>query len=62
MAKETKIEVSCVFDGGPDVSDVFVSLIAERIKRGKEGAADPEDMWYDEDEVQTSHCPSGECA
>ncbi len=59
MAKETRIEVSCVFDGEEDATDVFVSLIAEKYKRAKQFTAEPEDLCYDGSDVPDSHCPSG---
>ena len=59
MAKnKTKIEVTTVFDGELDASDVFVSLIAQKYGRTntKEYL-----LKYNEDEVQQSRIPSGLC-
>ena len=64
MAKnKTKIEVTTVFDGELDATDVFVSLIAQKYGKinAKEYLAKKKDMKYNKDEVQKSRIPSGLC-
>jgi len=64
MAKnKTKIEVTTVFDGELDATDVFVSLIAQKYGKTntKEYLAKKKDMKYNKDEVQKSRIPSGLC-
>ena len=56
MAKnKTKIEVTTVFDGELDATDVFVSLISQKYGKTttKEYLAKRKDMSYNEDEVNT---------
>ena len=62
MAKnKTKIEVTTVFDGELDATDVFVSLISQKYGKTntKEYLAKKKDISYNEDEVQKSQIPSG---
>ena len=57
MAKnKTKIEVTTVFDGELDATDVFVSLISQKYGKTntKEYLAKKKDLKYNEDEVQKS--------
>ena len=64
MAKnKTKIEVTTVFDGELDATDVFVSLIAQKYsqRNDKEYLAKKKELKYNEDEVQKSQIPSGLC-
>ena len=64
MAKnKTKIEVTTVFDGELDATDVFVSLISQKYGKTntKEYLAKKKDLKYNEDEVQQSQIPSGLC-
>ena len=55
MAK-TKLEVVSIFDGTQDATDVFVSLIAEKIMctKKQEILANTEYPWYNEREVPTT--------
>ena len=61
--KKTKMEVTTVFDGELDATDVFVSLISHKDGKTniKEDLAKKKDMEYNEDEVQKSQIPSGLC-
>ena len=62
MAKnKTKIEVTTVFDGELDATDVFVSLISQKYSKTntKEYLAKKKELKYNEDEVQKSRIPSG---
>ena len=64
MAKnKTKIEVTTVFDGELDATDVFVSLISQKYGKTntKEYLAKKKDLKYNEDEGQQSQIPSGLC-
>ena len=64
MAKnKTKIEVTTVFDGELDATDVFVSLISQKYSKTntKEYLAKKKDMKYNEDEVQPRSRASGVC-
>lgn len=64
MAKnKTKIEVTTVFDGELDATDVFVSLISQKYGKTntKEYLVKKKDMEYNADEVQKSQIPSGLC-
>lgn len=64
MAKnKTEIEVTSVFDGELDATDVFVSLIAQEYGKTntKEYLAKKKDVKYNKDEVQQSRIPSGLC-
>ena len=65
MAKnKTKIEVTTVFDGELDATDVFVSLISQKYSKTntREYLAKKKDLKYNnEDEVQKSQIPSGLC-
>ena len=61
MAKEkTKINVTTVFDGELDVTDVFVNLIAQKYNKTKEKLAKRQDEVYNTDKVQQSQT-SGLC-
>ena len=64
MAKnKTKIEVTTVFDGELDATDVFVSLISQKYGKTntKEYLAKTQEMRYNKDEVQSDRVPSGLC-
>ena len=64
MAKnKTKIEVTTVFDGELDATDVFVSLISQKYGKpnSKEYLAKKIDLKNNEDKVQESQIPSGLC-
>ena len=64
MAKnKTKIEVTTVFDGELDATDVFVSLISQKYGKTntKEYLAKRRDKSYNEHEVKESQLPSGLC-
>ena len=64
MAKNrTEIHVTTVFDGELDVTDVFVSLIAQKHNRkiDKEYLAKTQEMRYNKDEVPCDRVPSGLC-
>ena len=64
MAKnKTKIEVTTVFDGELDATDVFVSLISQKYGKTntKEYLAKTQDLEYNKDKVQSDRVPSGLC-
>lgn len=63
MAKKTKMNVVSIFDGKQDATDVFVSLIAEKMRTGAQnGLAGQDETRYNEDKVQaTSNLASGLC-
>lgn len=61
MAKEkTKINVTTVFDGELDATDVFVNLIAQKYNKTKEKLAKKQEEVYNTDKVQQSRT-SGLC-
>lgn len=64
MAKtKTEIQVTAVFDGELDATDVFVDLIAQKYGKniGKENLAKSQEIKYNKDEVQKTKVPSGLC-
>lgn len=64
MAKtKTKIQVTAVFDGELDATDVFVDLIAQKYgqNKEKENLAKSQETSYNKDEVQKNRVPSGLC-
>ncbi len=63
MTKKTKMNVVSIFDGKQDATDVFVSLIAEKMREDTQDfLVEKETMCYDKDKVQmTSNLASGLC-
>ena len=64
MAKsKTEIQVTAVFDGELDATDVFVSLIAQKYGQntGKDNLAKTQDLGHNKDKVQQNRVPSGLC-
>lgn len=63
MAKRTKINVISIFDGKQDATDVFVSLIAEKMRTSTQDLlVEREPVCYDKDKVQvTRDLASGLC-
>ena len=64
MAKnKTEIQVTAVFDGELDATDVFVSLIAQKYNQRKDNIslAKTQDLGYNKDKVQQNRVPSGLC-
>ncbi len=63
MAKKTKMSVVSIFDGKQDATDVFVSLIAEKMREDTQDfLVEKKTMCYDKDKVQvTSNLASGLC-
>jgi len=63
MAKKTKLNVTSIFDGKQDATDVFVSLLAEKIRANTQDfLAETEPVCYDKNKVQvTSDLASGLC-
>ena len=64
MAKsKTEIQVTEVFDGELDSTDVFVSLIAQKYSQRKDNIslAKTQDLGYNKDKVQQNRVPSGLC-
>ena len=63
MAKKTKMNVISVFDGKQVATDVFVSLIAEKMRATTQDfLAENEPVCYDKDKVQvTGGLASGLC-
>lgn len=62
MAK-TKMTVTSVFDGKQDATDVFVALIAEKMRKDTQDfLVEKEPVCYNKDKVQvTSDLASGLC-
>ncbi len=63
MAKKTKMNVISIFDGKQDATDVFVALIAEKMRTNEQDVlVDKGAVCYNEDKVQgTSGLASGLC-
>ena len=63
MAKKTKMNVVSIFDGKQDATDVFVSLIAEEIRKNvQDQLVEKSPVCYDKDKVQmTNDLASGLC-
>ncbi len=63
MAKKTKMNVISVFDGKQDATDVFVSLIAEKVRTDtKNSLVEQGPVCYDKGKVQvTNSLASGLC-
>lgn len=58
----TEIEVSAVYDGELDATEVFVSLIKEKYGgKAKSPIVTLEKVPYNEDEAQENPFPSGLC-
>ena len=60
---KTEIQVTAVFDGELDATDVFVSLIAQIYNQRKDNIslAKTQDLGYNKDKVQQNRVPSGLC-
>ena len=64
MAKsKTEIQVTAVFDGELDATDVFVSLFAQIYSQRKDNIslAKTQEIEYNKDTVQKTDVPSGLC-
>ena len=63
MAKKIKMSVVSIFDGKQDATEVFVSLIAEKMREdAQDFLVEKGAVCYDKDKVQaTSSLASGLC-
>ena len=63
MAKKTKMNVVSIFDGKQDATDVFASLIAEKMRENAQDHLVEQALaYYDKDKVQmASDLASGLC-
>ena len=63
MAKKTKMSVVSIFDGKQDATDVFVSLIAEKMREdAQDFLVEKGTVCYDKNKVQaTNSLASGLC-
>ena len=65
--KKTSIQITAVYDGELDATDVFVEMIARKQgqayiqKEEKEHLAISQDAVYNKEEVQKTEAPSGLC-